>query len=188
MAGPSNSSESTYPEREPGNVGVIPEAERPPRREEGTVSDPDQYATERTAPAAGGPHDAAVGMVSDPDLWRAVATVEGERTSEPRLPPKVESRGNVTVLTFTAHKRDLEDMLGSELHGRTDGLGGSHLLLDFANVKSLGSLELGTLVSLHKKLRAAAGRLTLFNVSPEVYEVFEVTRLHTLLTICREAP
>jgi anti-sigma B factor antagonist len=178
------------PQREPEDVGVIPEAERPPRREEGTVSDPDQYATERTAPAPEGPHDAAVGLVSDPDFWRAIATVEGEGMSEPppRLPPKVESGGNVTVLTFTTHKRDLEDMLGSELHGHTDGLGGSHLLLDFANVKSLGSLELGTLVSLHKKLRAAAGRLTLFNVSPEVYEVFEVTRLHTLLTICREAP
>src|SRR5205085_11715638 len=118
---------------------VFPEAERPPRRREGTVSDPDQYATERTAPAPGSPHLAAVGMVSDPDIWRAITTLEAEGMSEPllRLPPKVESRNNVTVLTFTTHKRDLEDMLGSELHGRTDGLVGSHLLLDFSNVKSL---------------------------------------------------
>jgi len=29
------------PEREPGNTPAIPETERPPRREEGVVSDPD---------------------------------------------------------------------------------------------------------------------------------------------------
>ncbi len=190
MAVPSNNLESMFPQREPEDAGVFPEAESPPLRREGTVSDPDQFANDHTALAPGGLRDAAVGMVSDPDIWRAIAAVEGEGMSEPppRLPPKVESSGNVTVLTFTTHKRDLADMLGSELHGRTDALGGSHLLLDFSNVKSLGSLELGTLVSLHKKLRAVAGRLTLFNVSPEVYEIFVVTRLHALLTICREAP
>jgi anti-anti-sigma regulatory factor len=103
-------------------------------------------------------------------------------------PPKVETGGGVTVLTFTANKRVLADMLGSELHGRTEGLGEGHLLLDFSNVKQLGSAELETLLVLHRRLQWAGGRLTLFNVTDEVYEVFEVARLHTVLTICRGAP
>jgi anti-anti-sigma factor len=102
-------------------------------------------------------------------------------------PPKVEQAGNVRVLTFTADAaRDLENMLARELEGRTGGLGGGHLLLDFGNVAYVNSLELGTLVGLHNRMRAAGGRLTLFNLSDQVYEVFTTTRLQALLGICRE--
>jgi anti-anti-sigma factor len=103
-------------------------------------------------------------------------------------PPKVERRGDVTIITMAGGKRDLDDMVAAELDGRTDGPAGRHLLLDFANVRFISSVELGTLIGLHKKLAACGGRLTLFNVSERVYEVLFVTRLHTLLTICREEP
>jgi hypothetical protein len=53
------------PQGEPGNAWPWPEAERPPRREEGTVSDPDRYAGRRTG-AAGKPYPRG-GVVSDPD-------------------------------------------------------------------------------------------------------------------------
>jgi len=95
----------------------------------------------------------------------------------------------VKVITFTSGKvRDVDDVIAGELEGRTDGLAACHLMLDFTNVTYVNSAELGTLVGLHTRIAQAGGRLTLFNLSDNVYEVFTVTRLHTLLAICREGP
>jgi anti-sigma B factor antagonist len=103
------------------------------------------------------------------------------------LPPKVEQSGNVRVITFSTEEvRDVENVIARELEGCTDGLGRSHLLLDFTNVEYLSSVELGTLITLHKRMRDSGGRLTLFNLNPQVYEVFTITHLQTLLGICRE--
>jgi anti-anti-sigma factor len=103
------------------------------------------------------------------------------------LPPKVEQRGNVRVLTFTADADcDVENRIARELEGRTGDLGEGHLLLDFTNVEHLSSVELGTLVTLHKRMKASGGRLTLFNLNAQVYEIVTMARLQTLLGICRE--
>jgi len=101
-------------------------------------------------------------------------------------PPAAESSGDVTVFTFSAPLvRDEEDMLGKELRGHTDDLDGRHLLLNFAHVRGIYSTEIGTLISLHKRLRAAGGRLTLFGLSADVYEVLVTMRLDGYLDICR---
>ena len=103
------------------------------------------------------------------------------------LPPKVEENGNVRIITFTGDQvRKVENVLASELQGRTEHLGTCHLLLDFTNVDYLNSVELGTLITLHKRIKASGGRLTLFNLNAQVFEVFAVARLQTLLGICRE--
>lgn len=99
---------------------------------------------------------------------------------------KVERTGKLVILTFAGGKfRDQENMIASELEGHTEEMEECHLLLDFTNVEYLTSVELGTLVGLHKKMRGLGGRLTLFNLNPDIYEVFTVTRLQTLLGICR---
>jgi anti-anti-sigma factor len=106
--------------------------------------------------------------------------------SPDRLPAKTERIGNVKIITFTAGQlRDVDNVIATELGGLTDELGECHLLLDFTNVDFITSVELGTLVSLHKKMKASGGRLTLFNLNLQVFEVFTVTRLETLLGICR---
>jgi anti-anti-sigma regulatory factor len=98
----------------------------------------------------------------------------------PLLSPKVERSGNITIITFVADAiRDVANVIARELEGLTAGTSERHLLLDFSHVEYLNSLELGTLITLHKKARAAGGRLTLF-------KLFSVTRLDTLLEICRE--
>jgi anti-anti-sigma factor len=103
------------------------------------------------------------------------------------LPPKMEQGGNVRVITFTdGDVRDVENMIARELDGLTDGLGETHLLLDFTNVERLSSAELGTLIRLHTRMKASGGRLTLFNLNARIYEIFTVTHLQTLLGICRE--
>jgi anti-anti-sigma factor len=102
-------------------------------------------------------------------------------------PPKVEQSDNVRVITFSADVvRDMGNMLARDLEGCTDELGDGHLLLDFTNIERLGSAELGTLVGLHKRMKACGGRLTLFNLNADIYEVFTATKLQTLLGICRD--
>jgi anti-sigma B factor antagonist len=77
------------------------------------------------------------------------------------------------------------EAIGDELFDLVDGHGHRELHLDFGNVESLTSLGLGKLIALHKKLRAVGGRLSLRNVRPAVYEVFDVTRLTRLFDVQR---
>ena len=104
-----------------------------------------------------------------------------------QLLPKVEQSDNVRVITFTSEVvRDVENVIARELEGRIDGLGGSHLLLDFINVECLSSVELGTLLTLHNRIKASGGRFSLFNLRPRVYEVVTAAHLQACLEICRE--
>jgi anti-anti-sigma factor len=106
--------------------------------------------------------------------------------SATRSQPKVEQSGGVKIITFTGGQvRDVENVLAAELEGLDVGLGECHLLLDFTNVEYITSDELGTLIGLHKKMKASGGRLTLFNLNLQVFEVFTVCRLERLLGICR---
>lgn len=63
---PAGSPEPTRPWREPGNEWLTPEAERPPRRGEGVVSDPGLRATGPAALTMASANPGA-GKVSDPD-------------------------------------------------------------------------------------------------------------------------
>ena len=102
--------------------------------------------------------------------------------------PRWNGAGDITIITFTAGTlRDVENQIANELQGNTEGAGDRHLLLDFSNVKRLSSCELGTLITLHQRLIRSGGRLTLFNLSARVFELFSLTRLDTLLGICRES-
>jgi anti-anti-sigma factor len=103
------------------------------------------------------------------------------------LTPKVERRGDVMILTLTGDKAPAGDgWLCGQLLGRAGWPGEGHLLVDFSFVDRLSSEDLGAIVGLHKTLQTSGGRLTLFNLSHRVYEVFTLTRLHTVLAICRE--
>lgn len=57
------------------------------------------------------------------------------------------------------------------------------LLLDFANVDYVSSSALGMLVGLYTKLSASGRHLTILNLNPQVYEVFMVTRLDTIIDL-----
>jgi anti-anti-sigma factor len=104
-----------------------------------------------------------------------------------RLLPKVEQTDGVRIITFTAGSgRDVENVIARELEDCTAAWWGCHILLDFTNIERISSLELGTLIMLHKDMTASGGRLTLFNMKAEIYEVFTVARLDTFMGICRE--
>jgi len=51
------------------------------------------------------------------------------------------------------------------------------LILDFCNVQLMPSIVLGVLVRISKNIYEREGQLRLCNLSPKVYEIFEITRL-----------
>jgi anti-anti-sigma factor len=106
-----------------------------------------------------------------------------------RSQPAMEQVDDVTTITFSGGKIDGEvNFIARELLGLTEGLGQRHLSLNLSNVISLDSAELGTLVFLCKRRKAAGGRLTLVNVNPGIGKVFERTHLNNFLDIRREVP
>ena len=57
------------------------------------------------------------------------------------------------------------------------------LLLTFRQVQHLSSAALGMLIKLQKEVGEAAGRLKLSDISPQIFEVFKITRLNKLFDI-----
>jgi anti-anti-sigma factor len=72
--------------------------------------------------------------------------------------------------------------LAAELAAANVEVGGN-LILDFSNIRRINSVELGTLIELHKRLEARGVRLTLIRIDSNVREVFAVTRLDSFLSI-----
>src|SRR5213080_5143560 len=102
---------------------------------------------------------------------------------------EVEDIGDVTVVNFTDRKILDEQniqVIGEQLFSLVDESGRKKLLLNFGNVEYMSSAALGKLITLNKKVQAAGGRLVLCNIDPQIYEVFEITRLDKFFNIEKE--
>lgn len=102
---------------------------------------------------------------------------------------EVEPIGDVTVVNFVDRKILDEQniqVIGDQLFSLVDQEGLRKLLLNFSNVEYLSSAALGKLITLNKKLQAAGGRLILCNIDPQIYEVFEITKLDKFFNIQKE--
>jgi anti-anti-sigma factor len=75
------------------------------------------------------------------------------------------------------------DSVGQPLCRLVDDVGRVNVALDFEAMTFLSTVGLATLLTLHNKLNAAGGRLTLFNVRPLVFEIFAVTKPTTVLDV-----
>ena len=99
---------------------------------------------------------------------------------------EVEDVGDVTVVKFI-DKRILDEqniqLIGEQLFGLVDDDGKKKVLLNFSNVEYLSSAALGKLITMNKKVRGVNGQLRLCNIKPEIYEVFEITRLNKVFPI-----
>ena len=99
--------------------------------------------------------------------------------------------GDHTVLRFTGPQVRLDEtdsaLVGEQLLALAGRLKPARLVVDFGNVTYLTSTALGLLLRLRQALSAWGGRLTLCQLHPRLYEVFEVTKLHTLFDIQSEA-
>src|SRR5437762_8858546 len=102
---------------------------------------------------------------------------------------EVEDIGDVTVVNFTDRKILDEQniqVIGEQLFSLVDEAGRKKILLNFGNVEYLSSAALGKLITLNKKLQAAGGKLILCNIDPQIYEVFEITKLDKFFNIQKE--
>lgn len=99
---------------------------------------------------------------------------------------EVNEVGDVTVVRFRDRKL-IEDIriqeLGQELFGLVDGENRDKLLLNFSQVEFLSSSALGKLITLDKKMKAGDGSMKLSNIRPEIFEVFNITKLDRLFDI-----
>src|SRR5579864_5170586 len=96
---------------------------------------------------------------------------------------------DLDIITFTDRKiGEEENFIARELCGLTEGLSNRHLFLDFSNIGYINSSELGTLITLHRDMKAAGGRLILVKVNSHVGEVLERTNLHNLFEVRKEGP
>lgn len=111
-------------------------------------------------------------------------------TSQPRRPRlEVEEIGDVTVVNFI-DKKILDEQniqrIGEDLFSLVDELGRRKILLNFSIVEYLSSAALGKFITLNKKVQAAGGKLVLCNIEPNIYEVFEITKLNKLFNIQKD--
>src|SRR6202795_1105492 len=111
-------------------------------------------------------------------------------TSQPRRRRlEVEDIGDVTEVNFTDRKILDEQniqIIGEQLLSLVDEVGRRKLLLNFGNVEYLSSAALAKLITLNKKLQQAGGKLILCNIDPQIYEVFEITKLDKFFKIMKE--
>ncbi len=94
--------------------------------------------------------------------------------------------GGVSIVEF-ADRKILEELCIAEIQDTLLKLVAEtpkiDLLLDFSNVDHLSSSALGTLITLNKAVEEAKGQLKLANITPQIYEVFKITRLNKLFRI-----
>jgi len=94
--------------------------------------------------------------------------------------------GDVTVVRFRDPKI-IEDLniqeLGNEMFRLVEEDRRRKLLLNFSGVDFLSSAALGKLITLDKKVKSNEGQLKLSNIRPEIFEVFQITKLTRLFDI-----
>lgn len=102
---------------------------------------------------------------------------------------EVEQVGEVALAKLTRREL-LEDetieAVGEQMFLLVDNMGCRKLVLSLAATRRMSSLMLGKIMSVHKKMKAAGGRLALCGIDPDVYRIFETLRLPQLLTIYKD--
>jgi anti-sigma B factor antagonist len=98
----------------------------------------------------------------------------------------VKNSGGVNIVEF-ADRKILEELsiseIGEELFRVVAGMDDVKMLLSFKNVEHLSSAALGMLITLNKHVAEKKGKLKLSDITPQIYEVFKITRLNKLFSV-----
>ena len=106
---------------------------------------------------------------------------------KPRI--SVDYDEQATIVTFTDEKILEENdivALQESVMSVVEQAEKINLILDFCNVRFLSSAVLGLLIRVSKKTYEQDGQLKLCNISPNIYEVFKITRLTKIFDICED--
>ena len=74
------------------------------------------------------------------------------------------------------------DQIAEDLYELIDKRAARKLIVDFTNVKHLGSQTLGVLLELQKRSRAIKGTLLLCSMREDLRKMFSITKLDKLFT------
>ena len=77
--------------------------------------------------------------------------------------------------------------IGEEINTLIDAESNPKLLIEFTNVDHLSSAALGTLITIHNRVKEREGQLRLAHIDPQIYEVFASTKLNNLFQIHENA-
>jgi anti-sigma B factor antagonist len=106
--------------------------------------------------------------------------------SESIPPVAVSTHKDVRIVEFTNNKildeANIED-IRKTLDSMIDEVERPKLLLDFATVDHLSSAALGMLINTNNRVKGKNGQLRLANIKPQIFEVFEITKLNKLFKI-----
>ena len=101
----------------------------------------------------------------------------------------VTQNNDVAIVSFT-DKKILDEAsiqeLGAELFGLVEQQSMGDILLNFTNVEFLSSAALGKLITLDRKVKASKGRMKMCNIRPEIFEVFQITKLNKVFDIRKD--
>lgn len=73
--------------------------------------------------------------------------------------------------------------IGEEIALLIDGHAKPKLLISFKSVEHLSSAALGTLINVNNKVKQKEGQLRLSDINPQIYEVFQITKLNRIFQI-----
>jgi len=113
---------------------------------------------------------------------------------QPPNPPRgkrltIEHVGDIVVVGFV-DRRILDEaniaIIADQLFSLVEDEQRRKLVLNFSNVEYMSSAALGKLITLHKKMTTARGKLVLCGISPQIFEVFAITKLDKIFTIKKD--
>jgi anti-sigma B factor antagonist len=97
-----------------------------------------------------------------------------------------EDIGGVTVVRVKPPQLSDDELtraIFQQIYSLVDDFGYHHLVLDLTAVRHLGSMALGKLVMLNRKVQATQGRLALCGLTPAVAQALEITHLNQFFGI-----
>ncbi|MCL2647519.1 MAG: STAS domain-containing protein [Phycisphaerales bacterium] len=99
---------------------------------------------------------------------------------------KVTKVGETVQVEFTSRKiLDEANIaeIGEQLNAIVEKEDRPRMIISFAAVDHLSSAALGTLITINNKVKQKSGQLRLSDINPQIYEVFNITKLNKLFRI-----
>ena len=106
--------------------------------------------------------------------------------------PLLDVRDDAGVLVVRFTRADMTDAaliktMGDELYGLVQDLRGPKMALDFGKVERMSSASLGMLIALNKVIARQNGQLRVANIAEHLIDIFRMTKLDKVLTMCDTA-
>lgn len=84
---------------------------------------------------------------------------------------------DLTIMGFLEFRQKIEELISGENH---------FVAIDLANVKRIDSSTLGLMRNISSHLNEKSGMLCLFNLNPDIEDLFNVTGLSEVLRVCKD--